>query len=141
MSTESTETYLRASERSGHLRSLVVRVAGGDGSAFRTLYSCRAMQVWRDVSRSMPHPIDAQAVTRSTFIEVWHMARHHLDGDADTDVWIGEITARKVEERLRAGPARGDDDRHMYREFAALISGRHRPLPEAGRSVAPRFLR
>jgi hypothetical protein len=118
-----------ASERDGHLHDLVIRIAAGDGSAFRTLYASLAMRVWRDVSRSMPHPVDSQAVTRSTFIDVWHLARHHLDGGADTDVWIGAIAARKVEERLRGGPARGDRDRHTYREFAALISGGGTPSP------------
>jgi hypothetical protein len=70
----------------------------------------------------MPLPADSQAVTRSTFIEIWHLARYHLaDGGTDTDAWIAAITARRVEERLRAGAARGDYDHHMYREFAAIL--------------------
>jgi RNA polymerase sigma-70 factor (ECF subfamily) len=133
MSKESTAARRGASERdSSRLHDLVVRIAAGDRSAFRTLYASLAMRVWRDVSRLMPLPDDSQAVTRSTFIEVWHLARYRLDDDdvTDTDAWIAAIAARKVEERLDAGVARGDYDRHTYREFAAIIG--------VGRATAPR---
>jgi DNA-directed RNA polymerase specialized sigma24 family protein len=131
MTKEPTATRARSSERrSRHLHDLVVGIAAGDRSAFRTLYANLAMQVWRDVSRSMPQPVDSQAVTRSTFIDVWHLARYHLDDDGGTDTvaWIAAIAAQKVEQRLRAGVARGDYDRHTYREFATLIgAGRTAP--------------
>jgi DNA-directed RNA polymerase specialized sigma24 family protein len=135
-------TRVRTSERrSKHLHDLVVRIATGDRSAFRSLYAFLAMRVWRDASRLMPHPIDSQAVTRSTFVEVWHLARYHLDDGGDTDAWIAAITAQKVEERLRAtdtpGLAREDYDRHTYREFAAMI-GAGRPAAELAAEVPER---
>jgi hypothetical protein len=72
-------------------------------AAFRCLYTFLVMRVWRAASRSLPHPVDSQAVTRSTFVEVWHLARHHLDDSGlDTDAWIAAITARHVDERLRS---------------------------------------
>jgi NADPH:quinone reductase-like Zn-dependent oxidoreductase len=46
-------------------------------------------------------PTRAQIVTRSTFVEVWHLAGHHLeDNDLETDAWIATITVDHVEERL-----------------------------------------
>ena len=131
MSREPAAEHRRTSElRSRRLHYLVARIADGDRSAFRTLYASLAMQVWRDVSRSMPYPVDSQAVTRSTFVEVWHLARYHLDdGGTDTDAWIAAITVQKVAERLRAGLAREDYDRHTYREFAVII-GAGRPATE-----------
>jgi DNA-directed RNA polymerase specialized sigma24 family protein len=116
-----------------HVHDLVARIATGDRSAFRSLYAFLAMRVWRDASRLMPHPVDSQAITRSTFVEVWHLARHHVDdGGLDTDAWIAAITAHEVEERLRgrdtASVVRGDYDRHTYREFAAMFG--------AGRTAA-----
>ena len=118
---------------SEHLDGLVARIATGDRSAIRTLYAFLAMRVWRDASRLMPHLVDSQAITRSTFVAVWHLAKHHVDGGGlDTDAWIAAITARKVEERLRATDTplvvREDDDRHTYREFAAMFG--------AGRTAA-----
>jgi hypothetical protein len=111
---------------STHLRDLVDRIATGDHSAFRSLYAFLAMRVWRDASRSMPNPVDSQAVTRSTFVEVWHLAKHHLDdGGTDPVAWIAAITAQHVEERLRSigtpNPVRDDYDRHTYRKFAVMI--------------------
>jgi DNA-directed RNA polymerase specialized sigma24 family protein len=113
---------------STHVHDLVTRIAAGDRSAIRTLYAFLAMRVWRDASRLMPHLVDSQAITRSTFVAVWHLARHHVDGGGlDTDAWIAAITAHKVEERLRATDTplvvREDDDRDTYREFAAMFGG------------------
>jgi DNA-directed RNA polymerase specialized sigma24 family protein len=123
-----------------HLDGLVARIATGDRSAFQSLYALLAMRVWRDASRLMPHAADSQAVTRSTFVEVWHLARHHLDdGGLHTDAWIAAISAQKIEERLRALDTphlvREDYDRHTYREFAAMIgAGRTAAELTAGQS-------
>jgi hypothetical protein len=95
------------------------------------------MRVWREASRLLPHPVDSQAVTRSTFVEVWHLAGYHLDDSAlETDAWIAAITVHHVDERLRSvgtpSLVRDDYDRHTYREFAAMIGGggaRSRPEP------------
>ena len=111
---------------SDYLPDLVARIATGDRSAFRCLYGVLAMRVWRQVSRSLPHPVDSQIVTRSTFVEVWHLAKFHLDdSEPDTDAWIAAITGHHVEERLRSigrpSVMRDDHDRHTYREFAAMI--------------------
>jgi hypothetical protein len=113
---------------SNHLPDLVARIATGDRSAFRCLYGFLAMRVWREASLSLPHPVDSQVVTRSTFVDVWHLARYHLDdSELETDAWIAAITVHHVEERLRSidrpNLARDDHDRHTYREFAAMISG------------------
>jgi hypothetical protein len=124
----------RASAHDGdHVHDLVALIAAGDRTAFQSLYALLAMRVWRDVSRTMPHAVDSQAVTRSTFVEIWHLARHHVDdGGLHTDAWIAAITAHKIEERLRTLGApslvREDYDRHTYREFAAMIG--------AGRTTA-----
>jgi uncharacterized protein (DUF1684 family) len=117
----STTTY-----GSDRLHDYVARIATGDRTAFRGLYAFLAMRVWRDAIRVLPHPVDARAVTRSTFVEVWHLAGHHLDdAGLDTRTWIAAITARRVEDRLRASDTpcllRDDYDRHTHRELAALL--------------------
>ncbi|MEH1123142.1 hypothetical protein [Micromonospora sp. CPCC 206061] len=111
---------------SDRLHVLVTRIAAGDCAAFRTLYAFLAMRVWRDAIRLLP-PVDARAVTRSTFVEVWHLARHHRDHEAqETCAWILGITARRTDDRIRSAAApslgRAGYDDHTHRELAALLS-------------------
>ena len=133
MTEESATAHGHTSAHSGnHIHDLVARIATGDRSAFQSLYAFLAMRVWREASRSMPDPADSRAITRSTFVEVWHLARHHLDdGELHSDAWIAAITAYKIEERLSASGApslvREEFDRHTYREFAAMIGAGRTP--------------
>jgi DNA-directed RNA polymerase specialized sigma24 family protein len=113
-----------------HLRGLIDRIATGDRSAFRCLYAFLAVRVWRDAIRILPLPIDARAVTRSTFVEVWHLAEYHVaDAQFDSRAWIAAITSRRANDRLRAGDIpshlRGDYDRQMHCELAALLGTGH----------------
>ena len=111
------------------LHALVTRIAAGDRAAFRTVYAFLAMPVWRDAIRLLP-PVDARAVTRSTFVEIWHLAGHHLDHDGrETCAWILSITARHTSDRIRStvgqplhrnGCGYGYDH-HTHRELAALL--------------------
>jgi hypothetical protein len=117
-----------AAHNSNHVPDLINRIATGDRAAFQRLYGVLAMRVWRQASQLLPQPVDSRVVTRATFVEVWHLARHHLDdSELEMDAWIAAITVQRVEDRLRSigrpSLARDDDDRHTYREFAAMIGG------------------
>jgi DNA-directed RNA polymerase specialized sigma24 family protein len=123
-------THTATANGTDHLHSLIDRIAAGDRRAFRCLYAFLAMRVWRDAIRILPLPIDARAVTRSTFVEVWHLAEHHVaDAQINSRTWIAEITARRANDRLRAGDTlfhlRGDYDRQMHCELAALLGAGH----------------
>ncbi|GAA4469079.1 hypothetical protein GCM10023170_083940 [Phytohabitans houttuyneae] len=116
---------------SDRLHALVDRIAAGDRVAFRRLYTLLAMRVWRDAIRALPRALDARAVMRSTFVEVWHMARHHVDeAGIDSRAWIAAITDRRAKERLRttdtASPLLDDHDSHTLRELSALLGRRPR---------------
>jgi DNA-directed RNA polymerase specialized sigma24 family protein len=78
---------------------LVARVASGDRLALRRLYAFMAVRVWHAASRALPHPGDALAVTRATFLEIWHAAGGA--GRYDARDWIETITAVRVDERRR----------------------------------------
>jgi RNA polymerase sigma-70 factor (ECF subfamily) len=109
-----------------HFDDLVDRVATGDRAAFRTLFAFMAMRVWRDASGMLPRAADARAVTRSTFVEVWHLARHHLvDSQTDTWNWIAAVAARHIDDRLRDAdppqPSSSEYDGHTHRELADLL--------------------
>lgn len=123
------------------LHDLVARIAAGDRPAFRRLYAFLAVRVWRDTIRAMPNSVDARAVTRSTFVEVWHLAGHHADDPRlDTRAWVATITARRVDDRLRVpDPSclRGYQDRRTHLELVALLGAGHatvrtRPAAFAG---------
>ncbi len=121
-------TTLNASDR---LHGLVDRIAAGDRVAFRRLYVLLGLWVWRDAIRALPRVPDARAVTRSTFVEVWHMARHHVDeAGIDSRTWIAAIAARRANDRRRAidttCAVRDDHDSHTHRELSALLGRRPR---------------
>jgi RNA polymerase sigma-70 factor (ECF subfamily) len=116
---------------SDHLDLLVGRVAAGDKGAFRCLYAFLAMRVWCAAVATLPDRVHAPAVTRSTFVELWHLARHHTNrshanrSHASTRAWIAAITARQIDDRLRTvnapGPLFDEYDRHVHRELADLL--------------------
>jgi DNA-directed RNA polymerase specialized sigma24 family protein len=123
-----------------HSRQLVDRIAVGDRAAFRCLYSRLSRRVWHTAIQALPHPADAHAVTRSTFVEVWRLAKHHVNHPpTDIRIWIAAITARKIGERLRTLDSPhaflGDYDHHVHGELAALLSAGPRRRPN--RSQTP----
>jgi hypothetical protein len=119
-----------AATSTDHLGGLVARTAAGDRSAFRCLYAFLAVPVWRVAVRGLANPADAVAVTRSSFVELWHLARHHR-GHVHTDLraWLMAITAGRIDDRARIvaslGVSVADYDAHVHRELRDLLgSGR-----------------
>jgi DNA-directed RNA polymerase specialized sigma24 family protein len=117
------------------LHALVTRIAAGDRAAFRTLYAFLVMRVWRDAIR-MLSPVDARAVSRSTFVETWHLARHHLrDEGRETCAWILSITVLHIDDRIRStgrASLHGDGyDHHTHRELTALLGTGHATIRTA----------
>lgn len=121
---------------------LVERIAAGDRAAFRSLYAFLALRVLCDAARSLPRPADARAVTRATFVEVWHLAGQHVERPRmGTRDWLAAITAQRVDERRPATepqcPIFGDYDRLVHRELVALLG----PGPAIIRAGAETFIR
>jgi len=129
----------RLHDRLDHVLS---RIAAGDRTAFRRLYAFMATRVWHRVSGTPLGPANAGAVTRSTFVEVWHLAGSAERYDARD--WIAAIADRRVNDRLRIIDAGGrsaadpdqrgiasdshhepsmvaDHDTHTHRELASLL--------------------
>jgi DNA-directed RNA polymerase specialized sigma24 family protein len=115
----------RQAFQNDRLHDLVVGIAAGDRRAFRRLYALLVPRVWGEAVQLLP-PGEARAVTRSTFVEIWHLARHHLDdGTGEVRTWVVAITARRVDERIRScgepSPHRAGYDHHMHCELVALL--------------------
>jgi hypothetical protein len=123
------------------LDHVISRVAAGDRAAFRRLYAFMAMRVWHVAANAPLGPADADAVTRSIFVEVWHSAGEATHYDARD--WMAMVTAGRVNDRLRIIDANGlhrvhpaepgvgadrqqqqtvvDYDAHVHRELTALL--------------------
>jgi DNA-directed RNA polymerase specialized sigma24 family protein len=121
-----------ATAGAAHIGALVTRTAVHDRMAFRRLYAFLAMSVWHMAAHRLPNPHDAAAVTRSTFVEVWHLARHcRTDAGGDARAWVTAIAAGRVDDRtrIRTGPgiAVDDYDARIRRELRDLL-GRGRAV-------------
>jgi DNA-directed RNA polymerase specialized sigma24 family protein len=130
MLTTSLPPQAPATTTTGRLDRLVIRTAVDDHVAFRCLYAFQAMSVWRTAVRRLLNPDDAAAVTRSTFVEVWHLARHRsTDAGGDARAWLTAIAAGRVDDRIRirndSGTAVGDYDAHVQRELRDLLGRGH----------------
>jgi len=120
-----------------HLDRLLLRTATGDLTAFRCLYAFLAVRVWHTAADAFPAPRQALAITRSTFLDIWHTADTAAQYDARD--WIEGIAAFRVRERQRLldGDAltgatvggrlrelsayRADRDERTHRELAGLL--------------------
>jgi len=109
------------------LRHLVDRISAGDRAAFRRLYATFSKRVWRSAVLALPQPRHAQAVTRATFLEVWHLAGHHVNQPpVKLRVWIAAVTTRHISERIRTLDTPhmllDEYDRHVHCELVDLLS-------------------
>jgi DNA-directed RNA polymerase specialized sigma24 family protein len=118
------------------LDHVIYLVAAGDRTAFRRLYAFMAMRVWQIAAMAPLGLADADAVTRSTFVEVWHSAGAGTRYDARD--WMATVTTGRVNDRLRiidandryrvcpAEPCVGADrqidyDAHVHHELTGLL--------------------
>ena len=126
--------------RDDRLNELVTRIAARDRVAFRSLYTMLALRLWRCAVAQLP-PADARAVTRSTFVEIWHLAGHHPDREGhETWAWILSIVARRVDDRTRSGDGQPLDgnghDQHTRLELTALLGNGNPPIRTAPAELA-----
>src|SRR5205814_7002120 len=105
------------------LGRLVSRIAAGDRAAFRHLYGFLALPVWQAATRRLSDPADALAVARATFLDIWHLARHHDPDREDIRDWISSITERRADDRRRStpDPLAGVHDAHAHLQLADLL--------------------
>jgi hypothetical protein len=133
---------VRASRDCQLLRQLVDRISAGDRAAFRRLYTTFSARVWQSAMLALPQPLHAHAVTGATFLEIWHLARHHVNQPTvKLCVWITAVTAHHISERIRTLDTPhvflDDYDRHVHCELAELLS----PVQPANRTVPKQLSR
>jgi DNA-directed RNA polymerase specialized sigma24 family protein len=116
---------------------LVRRVARADRPAFASLYDTLSPRVSVQIQQTLPDRVDAAAICRATFVEVWWLARFHVALGTDVLAWIAGIAARRGAERLRAAEFHreadelnhgADTDRGRRRVAANAIADRSAEL-------------
>jgi DNA-directed RNA polymerase specialized sigma24 family protein len=101
------------SAQDSQLSGLVSRIAGGDRSALAALFDAISGRLVAAMRSRLRDPRQAADVATETFVEVWWMARHHVDPGPDVEAaaWIVDIAARRAEGRMHAAPdVRADPD-------------------------------
>jgi DNA-directed RNA polymerase specialized sigma24 family protein len=93
------------SAQEAQLSGLVSRIAGGDRSALAALFDAISGRLVAAMRSRLRDPRQAAEVATETFVEVWWMARHHVDPgpDVGATAWIVDIAARRAEGRMHAG--------------------------------------
>jgi len=124
-------------------RVLVDRIAVGDRAAFRSLYALLSRRIWRAAVKALSCPVDARAATRSTFVEVWRMARYHTNEPvSDLHEWVAAVAAGQIGDRLRTLDAPRaflhDYDRHVHCELTELLGPRLSNAAKRPRNLRPR---
>jgi len=86
-------------------RSLVKCIAVGDGGALRSLYASLEVAASGEIRQVLHQPRDVQPVVYATFVEVWWLARFHVEDDADIATWVMAVATRRAIEQQRTAAA------------------------------------
>lgn len=125
------------------LRWLIRRIADDDRDAFVELFARCSGLVSRRLRRQVLDRYRVSVVLAGTFVEVWWLARCHVDPDTNVMAWIDEIVQRRVADSQPAAPSAADPAspgpdllgavwrQRVELELAGLLSRRH--SPPAGR--------
>ena len=127
---------------------LLVRVAGGDATAVRTLVDRKLPRVLALASRMLGDPREAEDVAQEAFLRAWKQAPRWTQGAARFDTWLHRVALNLCYDRLRRrreivtaepperadegpGPDRGLQARDTGRRVNAALQG----LPERQREA------
>jgi RNA polymerase sigma-70 factor, ECF subfamily len=89
---------------------LLVRVAGGDESAFGELYDQIAPRVLGLVKRLLVDHAQSEEVTQEIFLEIWQTAPRYDRARGGALTWIMTMAHRRAVDRIRASQAGRDRD-------------------------------
>jgi RNA polymerase sigma-70 factor (ECF subfamily) len=98
---------------------LLVRVAGGDESAFGELYDQIAPRVLGLVKRLLVDHAQSEEVTQEIFLEIWQTAPRYDPARGGAVTWIMTMAHRRAVDRIRASQAgRNRDTKIGIRDLA-----------------------
>lgn len=87
-------------------RELMRRVAGGDRTAFASLYDRHSPQTFGLLCRMLRRRAEAEELLQEVFLQVWRDAGRYQPDGASPRGWIFMIARSRAVDRLRASVAR-----------------------------------
>jgi len=87
--------------RDDTLDTLMIRVAGGDKAAFRTLYDGQSPRLYGLAMRLLRQPDAAADAVHDTFIAIWEKARQFDPARGNAAAWIGTMLRYRAIDALR----------------------------------------
>src|SRR6187431_1539014 len=97
-------------EQVDHVGALLVRVAGGDQSAFADLYDLISPRVFGLILRVLVDRAQSEEVLQEVFLEVWQSAGRFAPNRGQGRSWILTIAHRRAVDRVRSAQASTDRD-------------------------------
>src|SRR6188472_205290 len=97
-------------EQVDHVGALLVRVAGGDQSAFADLYDMVSSRVFGLILRVLVDRAQSEEVLQEVFLEVWQSAGRFAPNRGQGRSWILTIAHRRAVDRVRSAQASTDRD-------------------------------
>ena len=97
-------------EQVDHVGALLVRVAGGDQSAFADLYDMISPRVFGLILRVLVDRAQSEEVLQEVFLELWQSAGRFAPNKGQGRSWVFMIAHRRAVDRVRAAQASADRD-------------------------------
>ena len=97
-------------EQVDHVGALLVRVAGGDQSAFADLYDMISPRVFGLILRVLVDRAQSEEVLQEVFLELWQSAGRFAPNKGQGRSWVFMIAHRRAVDRVRASQASADRD-------------------------------
>ncbi len=93
-----------------HVALLLVRVAGGDQSAFAELYDMLSPRAFGLILRVLVDRAQSEEVLQEVFLEIWQSASRFVPNKGQGRSWILTIAHRRAVDRVRSSQATADRD-------------------------------
>lgn len=93
-----------------HAAELLVRVAGGDQTAFARLYDMLAPRVFGLILRVLVDRAQSEEVLQEVFLDVWQSAGAFAPNKGQGRSWVLTIAHRRAVDRVRSSQSSTDRD-------------------------------
>ncbi len=118
------------SQSTADIADLIARIALGDRTAFRTLYSCTSAKLFGVTLRILRDRAEAEEALQEVYVKIWRRADGYAAGGYSPISWLVAIARNHALDVLRARRPASDDIE------AALDIASADPDPEAAALAA-----
>lgn len=106
-----------------NLAALLGRVAGGDQSAFASLYDELSSMVFGIAKRVVRDATHAEEITQEVFVDLWRLAARFDTTKGNVRSWVATIAHRRAVDRVRSEQAHRNRERSEALAMVPETSG------------------